>query len=172
MLPIASWGLGPAFVATVGILLVSRRLLPEAAPMPRRATAKSDLPTRMVAGAAMVVFVTTVGPVFGATISGMLTTIPTVAAVLALFTHAQEGPDRTVGVMRGMTHGLLGFASFLAVVAATLVPLGIVRSFALAAAVVVVVQFIELRSALRARRPAADVAADLQAELALPEAAE
>jgi hypothetical protein len=57
-------------------------------------------------------------------------------------------------------------------VAATLVPLGIVRSFALAATAVVVVQFIELRSALRARRPAADVAADLQAELALPEAAE
>jgi hypothetical protein len=126
----------------------------------------------MVAGAAMVVFVTTVGPIFGATISGMMTTIPTVAAVLALFTHAQEGPDRTVGVMRGMTHGLLGFASFLTVVAATLVPLGIVRSFALAAVAVVVVQFVELRSALRARRPAPDVAADLQAELALPEAAE
>jgi hypothetical protein len=65
------------------------------------------------------------GAVFGATISGMLTTIPTVAAVMALFTHAQEGPDRTIGVMRGMTHGLLGFASFLTVVAATLVPLGI-----------------------------------------------
>jgi hypothetical protein len=172
MLPIASWGLGPAFVATVGILLVSRRLLPVAPQMPRRATARSDLPTRMVAGAAMVVFVTTVGPLFGATISGMMTTIPTVAAVMALFTHAQEGPDRTVGVMRGMTHGLLGFASFLAVVAATLVPLGIVRSFALAAAAVVVVQFVELRSALRARRPAVDAAADLQAELALPEAAE
>ena len=171
MLPIASWGLAPAFVATIGILLVSRRLLPEAVPTPRRATSKSELPTRMVAGAAMVVFVTTVGPTFGATISGMMATIPTVAAVMALFTHAQEGPDRTVGVMRGMTHGLLGFASFLTVVAATLVPLGIVRSFALAAVAVVAVQFVELRSALRTRQPAG-VAADPQAELALPDAAE
>jgi uncharacterized membrane protein (GlpM family) len=140
--------------------------------MPRRTTGKSDLPTRMVAGAAMVVFVTTAGPLFGATISGMLTTIPTIAAVLALFTHAQEGPDRTVGVMRGMTHGLLGFASFLAVLAATLQPLGVPRAFALAGCAVVVVQFVELRSALQTRRPAADVNSDAAADLALPEAAE
>ncbi|MGA3029793.1 MAG: hypothetical protein ABSE58_03510 [Candidatus Limnocylindrales bacterium] len=172
MLPIAAWGLAPAFAATAGLLLVSRRLLPKAAPMPRRTTTASDLPTRMIAGAAMVVFVTTAGPYFGATISGMLATIPTIAAVLALFTHAQEGPDRTIGVMRGMTHGLLGFASFLTVVAATLVPLGVVRSFALAAVAVVVVQFVELRSALRAPRPASDIAADVSSALELPEAAE
>ncbi|HEX7591867.1 MAG TPA: hypothetical protein VF375_07935, partial [Candidatus Limnocylindrales bacterium] len=65
MLLVSSWGLAPAFVVTIVILLVSRRLLPEAIPMPRRATAKSDLPTRMIAGAAMVVFVTTAGPMFG-----------------------------------------------------------------------------------------------------------
>ena len=149
MLPIASWGLAPAFVAVVAILLVSRRLLPVAPPMPRRATSASDLPARMIAGAGMVVFVTTAGPYFGATISGMLATLPTVAAVLAIFTHAQEGPDRTIGVMRGMTHGLLGFGAFLTVVAATLVPLGIPAAFALAFAAVVAVQAIELRSALR-----------------------
>jgi hypothetical protein len=67
-----------------------------------------------------------------------------------------------------MTHGLLGFAAFLTVVAATLVPLGVVRSFALAAVAVVAVQFIELRSALQARGPAADMDAGLD----LPEAAE
>jgi hypothetical protein len=172
MLPISAWGLAPAFIATMAILLISRRLLPEARPMPRRATAKSDLPTRMVAGAVMVVFVTTAGPLFGATVSGMLTTIPTIAAVLALFTHAQEGPDRTVGIMRGMTHGLLGFASFLTVLAATLQPLGVVRAFALGACAVVVVQFVELRSVLQTRRPAADVKAEAAADLALPEAAE
>jgi len=172
MLLVSSWGLAPAFVVTIVILLVSRRLLPAAQPMPRRATAKSDLPTRMIAGAAMVVFVTTAGPMFGATISGMLTTIPTIAAVLALFTHAQEGAERTIGVMRGMTHGLLGFASFLTVLAATLEPLGVLRAFLLAACAVVAVQFVELRSALRARRPAADVKADAVADLSLPEAAE
>ncbi len=116
----------------------------------------------------MVVFVTTAGPHFGAAISGMLTTIPTISAVMAIFTHAQEGPDRTIGVMRGMTHGLLGFAAFLAVVGAALVPLGVVSAFALALAAVVAVQAIELRSALQGRRPAADV----EAELELPEAAE
>ena len=73
--------------------------------------------------------------------------------MLALFTHAQEGPDRTIGVMRGMTHGLLGFGAFLTVVAATLVPLGILPAFALGFAAVVAVQAIELRSALRPYRP-------------------
>ena len=172
MLPVSAVGLAPAFVVTMAILLVSRRLLPEAPSMPRRSTAKSDLPTRMIAGAAMVVFVTTAGPFFGATISGMLTTIPTIAAVLALFTHAQEGPDRTIGVMRGMTHGLIGFASFLTVVSATLVPLGVWRSFALAGCAVVAVQFVELRSAFRARRPGVAIDPGLAADLVLPDAAE
>jgi hypothetical protein len=166
MLPIAAWGLAPAFVAVVLVLLVSRRLLPAARPMPRKSTSASDLPARMIAGAAMVVFVTTVGPYFGATISGMLTSIPTIAAVLALFTHAQEGPDRTIGVMRGMTHGLLGFAAFLTVLSATLVELGIAPAFALAFSAVLVVQAIELRSALQLHRP------ESAGEELLPEAAD
>jgi hypothetical protein len=153
MLPVSTFGLLPAYAVAFCLLVGSRRLLPEAPPMPpRHSSVWADLPARMIAGAAMVVFVTTAGPFFGATASGMLATIPTIAAVLALFTHAQEGPDRTVGVMRGMTHGLLGFASFLAVLAATLVPLGIVLAFALAISVVVAVQLVELRAAMRGHR--------------------
>ncbi len=167
MIPLENWGLAAAFAAAVVVLVSSRLLLPEAPPVgERRATTRSDLPARMVAGAGMVVVVTTLGPVFGATISGMLATIPTVAAVLAIFTHAQEGSDRTIGVMRGMTHGLLGFAAFLAVVGAALVPLGVVRAFALALGAVVIVQAIELRSAFQLHRPPT-----LEDEL-LPEAAE
>ncbi len=153
MLPIASWGLVPAFAATVAILILSRRFLPTAqATAPRHKSAVGDLPARMITGAAMVVFVTTVGPLFGATISGMLTTIPTIAAVLALFTHAQEGAERAIGAMRGMTHGLLGMASFLAVLAATLEALGVVLSFLVAAVAVVAVEMIELRSAFASHR--------------------
>ena len=150
MLPVSAWGLGPAFVATATILIGSRRLLPQAPAVSRRhSTALTDIPARMVAGAGMVVFVTTVGPWFGATISGMLMTVPTVAAVMALFTHAQEGADRTVGVMRGLTHGLLGFASFLTVLSATLVPLGLGPALALGLSIVLAVQLIELRAAMR-----------------------
>jgi len=168
MIPLEEWGLLPAFVAAAAVLVVSRRLLPEAPPAAgKRTMSRTDLPARMIAGAGMVVFVTTVGPVFGATVSGMLATIPTVAAVLAIFTHAQEGPERTVGVMRGMTHGLLGFAAFLAVVGAALEPLGIAEAFGLALAAVVVVQAIELRSAFALRR--APASGD---ELLLPEVAE
>jgi hypothetical protein len=155
MIPVASFGLAVAFAVTVATLLVSRRLLPEAPPAPpRKGGGWSDIPVRMIAGAAMVVFVTTAGPLFGATISGMLATIPTVAAVMALFTHAQEGPERAVGVMRGLTHGLLGFASFLAVLAATLEPMGVVASFALAVSVVVAVQVVEIRAAFKAHAAA------------------
>jgi hypothetical protein len=168
MIPLGRWGLLPAFIATAAILIASRQLLPAATPTPgRRRMSRTDLPSRMIAGAGMVVFVTTVGPIFGATISGMLTTVPTIAAVLAVFTHAQEGPDRTVGVMRGLTHGLLGFAAFLAVVGSTVESRGIVVGFALALAAVVAVQAVELRSAFRLHRPAAD-----PDELLLPEAAE
>jgi hypothetical protein len=51
------------------------------------------------------------------------------------------------------------------------VSLGVVRSFALAGCAVVVVQFVELRSAIRARGSAPE-AAPLAADLALPEATE
>jgi hypothetical protein len=167
MLPISSFGLGPAFVATVAILLVSRRLLPAAPPTGHRKMAATDLPIRMFAGAAMVVFVTTVGPYFGATISGMLTTIPTIAAVMAMSTHAQEGADRAVGVMRGLTHGLLGFAAFLTVLGATLVPLGVPGAFALAATTVVIVQAIELRAAFRTHGRTQNVSAEAAADPAV-----
>jgi hypothetical protein len=164
--PLSSLGLAVVFAATVGLCWSARRLMPEAPPVPRRAASARGIPARMVAGVAMLLFVTTVGPYFGATISGMMAAVPTVAAVLALFTHTQEGPDRTIGVMRGMTHGLLGLAAFLAVVAATVVSLGIWVSFALASSTVVVVQLIELRAALRAH-------AALPEEIAaVPEAAE
>jgi hypothetical protein len=73
-------------------------------------------------------------------------------------------------VMRGIDAWLLGFASFLTVLAAALVPLGLVWAFTLAAAAVV--QFVELRSALQALRPAADVAAPAAADLQPPEVAE
>jgi hypothetical protein len=155
MLPISSVGLGAAFVATCAILVISRRLLPEEPPSTQsREAAATNLPARMIAGAGMVVFITAVGPYLGTSISGLLTAIPTVAAVVALFTHAQEGPDRTIGVMRGWTHGQFGFAAFLAILAVTLEPLGVAAAFALAAAAVAVVQVIELSSALRIRRPA------------------
>jgi len=172
MIPLEEWGLLPAFAATVVVLIASRKLLPEARPMPKRPMSRGDLPIRMLAGAGMVVFVTTLGPYFGATISGMLTTIPTISAVLAIFTHAQEGPDRTVGVMRGMTHGLLGFAAFLAVVGAAIVPMGIAGGFALALSAVVVVQAIELRSAFRLHRPPTPDEQRLIDDELLPEAAD
>jgi len=60
-----SWGLLPSFAARGGDLDLSRRLLPVAPPTPKRAMTRSDLPVRMGAGAAMVVFVTTTGPNFG-----------------------------------------------------------------------------------------------------------
>jgi hypothetical protein len=165
MLLVSSIGLWATVVATFAILLISRRLLPAAPPITgRRATAATELPARMIAGAGMVVFVTTAGPGLGAVISGLLATIPTVAAVLALFTHAEEGPERTIGVMRGMTHGLLGFASFLTVLAATLEPLGVTTAFALAAAAVAAVQIVELSSAVRSRKPV--VEAEVQGTVA------
>jgi len=70
----------------------------------------------------------------------MLTTIPTISAVMAIFTHAQEGPDRTVGIMRGMTHGLLGSPRSWPRSAPRWFSSGFVASFSLALAVVVVVQ--------------------------------
>jgi hypothetical protein len=157
MVPVVGLGLGAAYLAALAGLYVSRRLLPAAPVLGRRTTSTGDLSMRMVSGAVMVVVVTTCAPFFGATISGMLTTVPTIAAILAVFTHAHEGADRTVGLMHGLIRGQVGLGSFLAVVGATILPLGLVPSILLGSAVVVAIQAIEIRAALRVRgTPAPD----------------
>ena len=62
------------------------------------------------------------------------------AAVLAAFSQRGRGAAAAVQVLRGLLIGLFAFTGFFAVLATTLVPLGIAAAFALATVVALAIQ--------------------------------
>lgn len=76
----------------------------------------SDLPWRMLAGAALVLFVTFTAAQFGARTSGFLAMFPIMSTVLVGFSHARSGRAFAVALLRGMVFGYFSFATFCLVV--------------------------------------------------------
>lgn len=127
-------------------LTVALRLMPRDRGDPRApvAAARWDIPSRAVVATALVVGLTEIAPVLGPFASGVLSGFPVYASVLAIFAHRALGPDPAAEVMRGLLAGLFGYAAFFVVVTLALLPLGIVPTYALAAAAVIAVQSISL----------------------------
>lgn len=99
-----------------------------------------DLPLRAVCTMAAVVTVTALATTLGPHLSGLLTSLPIITAVLAAFAHAARGRDEATRLLRGFTIGFFAYASFAFVVATTVRPLGISGCFVLATVVVLAVQ--------------------------------
>ena len=98
-----------------------------------------DLPARMAVATALVVSITTAAPVLGPQLTGLLTTYPVYASVLA-----QRGPVAATHVIRGLCFGLLAFASFFFTIGALIDRAGIVVGFAAAIAAALAVQTMTL----------------------------
>lgn len=141
--------------AAVGATALAIWLMPEGthrtSPTPPPAW---DLPLRMTVSTAVVVGVTAIAPVVGPGASGLLAMLPIMAAVLTIFAHVGDGPAAASGVLRGLLAGLVGTVAFLAVLAATLVPLGTGPAFALALGAMTVLQAVAFRFLRRSRRAA------------------
>src|SRR5439155_1527475 len=60
-----------------------------------------DLPVRMFVATGLVILITSAAPLLGPKLSGLLTTYPVYAGVLAVFAHAQRGGAAAVQVVRG-----------------------------------------------------------------------
>lgn len=72
---------------------------------------------RMALASAMVVGVTLASTELGAQVSGMLTAIPIISAMMAVSTHRSAGGESVRGLVRGAVAGLWGGAAFFVVVA-------------------------------------------------------
>ncbi len=123
----------PMLAVSVASLLVARLLLPAA----KRARAWPaltpwDLPLRLLAAIALILVLTYLADWLGPKWSGLLTAFPIASTVIAGFTHARQGPDAAINFFRGMLGGMPGFCLFCAVLAVSLVPLGVPQAFALA----------------------------------------
>ncbi|HET9847685.1 MAG TPA: hypothetical protein VFR68_03930 [Candidatus Dormibacteraeota bacterium] len=122
-------------------LLLAIALMPRGRPREKAVPApRGDLPLRIIVATALVVGLTTVAPVLGAYLSGLILPFPLYAAILAVFAHRLGGLGAATAVWRGLLFGLFSFLTFFTVIALTLVPLGILAGFVLAIISAMVVQ--------------------------------
>ena len=114
-----------------------------AAPVARTAE-PADLSLRIVIATALVIALTAAAPLLGARLSGLLSPFPLYAGILAVFAHRQGGAPAARSVWRGLLFGLFAFLGFFMVLAATLRPIGIGGSFALAIVTALLIQALTL----------------------------
>src|SRR5438445_6898563 len=105
--PLALSAAGVA-AAIVGIRLIPAPGALEQAPEPPR----WDLPVRMIVATALVLVITGAAPILGPQLSGLLTTYPIYAGVLAVFAHAQRGGAAAAQLVPGLCYGIISFATF------------------------------------------------------------
>src|SRR5687768_2505767 len=110
-----------AFVATLGVLLLSIAVLPR-----MTATVTSgdppawDLPFRIAVALAMVLTITALADSLGPKLSGLISPFPVFTLVMAVFSHRHGGGALAVPYSRGLLTSLAGFAVFFLVVATSL----------------------------------------------------
>jgi hypothetical protein len=104
-----------------------------------------DIPVRMVTATAVVLVITTLAPVLGPLLAGLLSPFPVFGAVLTLFTHHGHGPAAAGGVLRGLVLGLFAPTLFFLVLATTLPVVGL-PGFAFATVAALLAQTITLRA--------------------------
>ncbi len=136
----------PTFALALVAIALALRLIPKrsldaaASQVPRW-----DLPARMIVATTFVITLTTLAPVLGPQLSGLITPFPVFGTVLAAFAHPQQGAAAARNLLRGMTVSLLGVTGFFLVVGGLLPSLGMVWTYTLATVVVVVVNGISFR---------------------------
>lgn len=139
-LPLLALYAGGVAAAMIGIRLIPPPRGLEEAPEPPR----WDLPVRMVVATVLVIVITGAAPLLGPKLSGLVTTYPVYAGVLAVFAHAQRGGAAATQVVRGLCYGIIAFATFFLAIGALVDRAGTLPAFATAAAGAIVVQALTL----------------------------
>ncbi len=143
--PLLALYAGGVAVAILGIRLIPPPRALDEAPAPPR----WDLPVRMLVATTLVVVITSAAPLLGPQLSGLLTTYPVYAGVLAVFAHAQRGGAAAAQVVRGLCYGIIAFATFFLAIGALVDRAGIVPAFAAAAIGAILVQALTLTRVTR-----------------------
>jgi len=91
-----------------------------------------DTPARMVAAVAAVALITAAAGFIGPTWSGLLATLPVFAAVMGIFSHRHGGHPAAHAVLRGVSVGAFGAATFFLIVALLLPGVGLFPAYAVA----------------------------------------
>ena len=99
-----------------------------------------DIPARILVGTSFILFVTGIAPIIGSTLTGLLTTFPLFASILAIFAQRQQGSDGAIHVLHGLTLGLFAFAGFYLVLGLLIENTSLAVSFGLATLTALIIQ--------------------------------
>ena len=120
----------PAAVAAVAAILLGIAIFPRSdGPRTAPRIPYWEIWLRMVATAVMIALVTALARIVGPTWTGIVATVPVMATIMAIFTHARWGHDAVALFMRSMMLSMLSFASFFVVVGVFLLEFGITRTY-------------------------------------------
>jgi hypothetical protein len=157
-----------ALLLILALRLVLARVPDKPAASAERAISRWDLPTRMLVATALVLALTAAASSLGARLTGLLTTFPVYATILAVFAHRQQGPVAATSVLRGLLAGLFGFSAFFLAIAGLIERTGIGPAFAVAVTLDLALQGLALLALRRASAssaspsPAASTSDDLE----------
>jgi len=116
-----------------------------------------DIPARMLVAVVLVFSLTTVAPLLGPELSGLLATYPVYASVMTTFTHHVAGLPSAIELIRGHLTGIYGTVAFFVVLFLLLVPAGIAPALLAAIAAALLTQALAFRVAPgRRTRPTAE----------------
>ncbi len=150
---LAGWPFLLLALLVAASILGTLRIIPSSAVRPSSRPQPSwDLPARIVVGTALVVGLTTVAPLLGPTVSGIVTTFPVYVSVLTVFAFLGDGRPAAMGVLRGALIGLPGTVAFYVPIHFLVVSPGIAPAFALSIAVTSAIGMVALPRA-RGRMP-------------------
>ncbi len=129
------------YACGVAAAILGIRLIPQPGALDEAPEAPPwDLPVRMVVATSLVVLITSAAPLLGPQLSGLLTTYPVYAGVLAVFAHAQRGGAAAAQIVRGLCYGIIAFATFFLAISALVDRAGILPAFVVAVIGAVLVQ--------------------------------
>jgi hypothetical protein len=139
-------GMALSSITVLAALAVAPRLFPTLPEASVAGAARSgDLHLRMIAGAILVLFVTTFSSTLGPQLSGILAMFPVMSSVLTVFSHRHSGAAFAVRLLRGTVLGYYAFASFCIVVSLALGAWSIAVAFLGALACALAIQLVSRR---------------------------
>jgi hypothetical protein len=122
-----------AFLGVIGLLAIVLKLLPGShRPVPMGNPPGWEILLRMFVATAVVVILTAVASSLGPQLSGLLSTFPLYASILAVFTQRFQDAAAARRLLRGLITGIFTFAVFFLLIAALIERWGIVVTFGLA----------------------------------------
>jgi hypothetical protein len=125
-------GLAMAALAAGSSLVLAHRALGSAAPARVPLADGSDVPLRMAVTAGLVLALAAVAGLVGPEVGGILTGLPVLASVLAVFVHRRQGAAAVTALLRGMVAGMAGFTLFCALIGLLVDRAGVSAAFAVA----------------------------------------